>query len=130
MTQSDDQAAILASERRALDRWSQGDPKGYIAEYASDVTYFDEIGAHQRVDGLAAVRGYFASLEGKVPPHRYEIVNPKVQTYGDIGVLTLRYEPFAPDGKPLQRWKATMVYRRDGGTWRVVHAHWSMMKES
>ena len=90
MTQSDDQADILAHERRALDRWSQGDPKGYIAEYASDVTYFDDIGAHQRVDGLAAVRGYFASLEGKVPTHRYEIVNPKLQMYGDIGVLTMR----------------------------------------
>lgn len=128
MTQTDDQA-ILAQERRALDRWSQADPTGYITGYASDVTYFDDIGAHHRIDGIAALRGYFTSLDGKVPPHRYEIVNPKVQMYGDIGVLTMRYEPFAPDGKPLQHWKATTVYRRDGGEWRVVHAHWSMVKE-
>jgi hypothetical protein len=33
----DDAAAILELERRALDRWAQGDTAGYIANYADDV---------------------------------------------------------------------------------------------
>ena len=121
--------AILAQERRALDRWARGQPLGYVDNDADDVTYFDDIGAHRRIDGLPAVRQYFASLEGKISPHQYELVDPKVQVYGDIGIVTLRYEPRTIDGTPLTPWKATAVYRLTAGDWRVVHAHWSMVKE-
>jgi ketosteroid isomerase-like protein len=127
---SDDQAAILARERHALDQWSQGRPLQYFDRWADEVTYFDDIGAHRRIDGMVAMRNYAASLEGKVPPHRYELVDPKVQVYGDVGIVTLRYEPYGPDGQPLTQWKASLVYRRANGEWRVVHAHWSMAKES
>ena len=127
---SDDQAAILARERHALDQWSQGRVLQYFDRWADEVTYFDDIGAHRRIDGIAGMRAYAAGLEGKVPAHRYDLVDPKVQVYGDVGIVTLRYEPSGPDGTPLQRWKATVVYQRAGGEWRVVHAHWSMVKES
>jgi ketosteroid isomerase-like protein len=127
---SDDQAAILARERHALDQWSQGRPLQYFDGWADEVTYFDDIGAHRRIDGIGGMRNYAAALEGKVPAHRYDLVDPKVQVYGDVGIVTLRYEPSGPDGAPLQRWKATVVYRRAGGEWSVVHAHWSMVKES
>jgi len=120
--------AILAQERRALDRWAQGNPLGYLDIDADDVTYFDDIGAQSRIDGIEAMRNYFTSLKGKVPAHRYEVVDPKVQVYGDIGILTLRYDAYATDGKPLAQWKATSVYRRIGGEWRIVHAHWSVLK--
>jgi ketosteroid isomerase-like protein len=121
--------AIVAQERRALDRWAQGNPLGYLEVDADDVTYFDDIGAHSRIDGIEAMRNYFTSLQGKIPPHKYEIVDPKVQVYGEIGILTLRYKAYATDGKTLAHWKATSVYRRMGGEWRVVHAHWSIVKE-
>ena len=103
--------AILAQERRALDQWSQGKPLGYVANVAEDVTYFDDIGAHSRVVGREAVTTYFASLQGK------------------IGILTLHYLTFAPDGSPLTPWKATLVYRLIAGEWRTVHAHWSILKQ-
>ena len=126
--QSDSAQAILAQERRALDQWSAGNPLGYLDVYAADVTYFDDIGAGSRVEGIEAMRGYLTSLKGKIPPHNYEIANPEVQVYGDIGVLTLHYNASASDGKPLAHWKATSVYRRIGDEWRVVHAHWSLVK--
>jgi len=120
--------AILAQERRALDQWAEGNPLGYLDIDADDVTYFDDIGAHSRLDGIEAMRTYLTSLKGKVPPHRYEVVNPNVQVYGDVGILTLRYNASATDGKPLAQWKATSVYRRIEGEWRIVHAHWSLVK--
>ncbi|MGH7606946.1 MAG: YybH family protein [Gemmatimonadales bacterium] len=120
--------AILAEERRALDRWARGDPAGFVGSFADDVTYFDDIGAHTRIDGITAMQAYADTLKGKIPAHRYEIRDPKVQVYGDVGILTLQYEPYAPDGTPLTRWKATSVYRRSAAQWRVVHAHWSMVK--
>jgi ketosteroid isomerase-like protein len=121
--------AILTEERRALDRWAEGNPLGFVAAGAEDITYFDDIAAHRRIDGLAAMRSYAESLRGKIPPHRYELVDPKVQVYGDVGILTLRYHPFESDGNAMTRWKATSVYRRTDGGWRIVHAHWSMVKE-
>ncbi len=128
MTRERDEKAILAQERRALDRWSAGHPLGYLDVDADDVTYFDDIGAQRRVEGVAAMRTYFASLEGKVPQHRYEVVDPKVQIYGDTGILTFHYDASLPDATPLPRWKATSVYRRTGSEWRIVHAHWSLVK--
>lgn len=120
--------AILAQERSALDRWAKGDPMGYPPIDAEDVTYFDDIAAQTRIEGREAMRSYFASLTGKIPPHQYEIVSPKVQVYGDVGILTLRYETRDHEGKPLTPWKATSVYRRVGREWRIVHAHWSKIK--
>ena len=120
--------AILSQERLALDQWSQGKPTGYLVVDADDVTYFDDIAASTRVDGLEEMRAYFTSLDGKIPPHRYEIFDPQVQLYGDVGVLTLHYQPYTLDGTPGQRWKATSVYRLIGTEWRIVHAHWSHVK--
>ena len=37
-----------------------------------------------RSDRGADLRTYFITLKGKIPPHRYEILDPKVQLYGDI----------------------------------------------
>jgi ketosteroid isomerase-like protein len=126
---SSDAQAILEHERAALDRWAEGRATQYFDGWADDVTYFDDIGAHRRIDGIAAMRAYASSLDGKVPPHRYELVDPKVQVFGDVGIVTLGYHPFGPDGAPLQRWKATLVYSRTDGKWRVVHGHWSMVKQ-
>jgi hypothetical protein len=67
---SSSRAKLLAQERRALDQWAAGHPSGFADVDAEDGTYFDDIGAHRRIDGLAGIRGYLASLEGKIPPGR------------------------------------------------------------
>ena len=118
---------ILAQERAGLDRWSTGDAAGYAHSATDGVTYFDDIGAFERIDGVEAWRSYLGTLE--IPPHQYEIIDPKVQVYGDTGILTLHYHGLGPNGEVLPRWKATAVYRYVGGEWRTVHAHWSLIKE-
>ena len=119
---------VVAQERRALEQWAGGNPLGFLDIDAADVTYFDDIGAHSRIDGIEEMRTYFSSLQGKIPPHQYEMLEPKVQLYGDMAILTLRYKAHSTDGKPLSHWKATSVYRRTGSQWRIVHAHWSLVK--
>jgi len=121
---------VLARERQALDRWAQGDPLGYLEIDAEEITYFDDIGAQERIDGIEEMRNYFATLVGKVSPHRYEIEDPKLQLFGDVAVLTLRYLPSTLEGEPLMPWKATSVYRRSDDDWRLVHAHWSTAGEA
>jgi Domain of unknown function (DUF4440) len=120
--------AILQLERGALNQWSSGNPTGYAQSAAEDVTYFDDIGAQSRVDGRHALLEYLATLQGSVPPHRYDVLDPKVQAYGDVAILTLRYQPSSLDGEPLAPWKTTTIYRRSNEEWQMVHAHWSMIK--
>jgi hypothetical protein len=107
---------ILAAERRALDRWSAGDPAGYAESAADDVSYFDDIWAHDRIDGGEALRAYAKSLEGQIPVHSYAMARPRVQLFEDIGILTYRYVPTMPNGETGTLWKATTVYRRRGTT--------------
>lgn len=125
---SDDSASIIERERELLERWSAGDPAGYLSAAAPDMTYFDDIGATERLSGRDAIRAYGASLAGQIPPHEYEMVDPKVQLVGEVAILTFRYHPSTVDGTALTPWKATSVYRRDGDGWSHVHAHWSMQK--
>lgn len=124
-------AQIIALERSALDRWGKGDPGGYQEIYAPDVTYFDPM-QDKRIDSLNAIKAMQAPIKGKIRVDRYDMINPKVQQYGDIAVLTfnlLSYRTGA-DGKEtvIGRWNSTEIYRKTGGTWRIIHVHWSYLK--
>jgi hypothetical protein len=120
---------LLGLERAALDRWSGGDPMGYAMSAADDITYFDDIGAKEGVFGVESARAYLKSLAEVLPPHHYEMVGAHVQVYGDTGVLSFQYHPSTEEGAGTP-WRASTVYVRQGDEWRMVHAHWTMMKEA
>lgn len=119
---------ILTLERDALDQWSAGNPAGFAVHFADDGTYMDDIGAQNRVVGIQAANEYLASLDGMIPPHTYEMVDPLVQKYGDIAILTYQYHSKIDtmSGPP---WKATAVYHFNDSIWQMVHANWSLIKE-
>lgn len=120
---------IINLEKKALDKWADGDPVGYAENFTDNATYFDDIGAQNRLEGKAELSAYFKSLEGNIPAHHYEIVNPRVQVLGDVAVLTLRYNASSPDNQPGPPWKSTSVYQLSDGQWKVVHANWSLIKQ-
>jgi RNA polymerase sigma factor (sigma-70 family) len=119
---------ILALERRALDRWSKGDPGGFYEIMASEETYFDPLTA-RRVDGLAALEAHLAPFAGKFSIDRVEMLNPRVDFSGDLAVLTFNLVNHGAQmnggQKGTTRWNSTEVYRRIGGKWKIVHSHWS-----
>jgi len=119
---------LVALERLALDRWGKGETAGYTDLYADDVTYFDPlVGA--RIDGLAAMRAYYAPWNGRISVPRHEILNPAVVSSGDLALLTYNLVNFQRDATGAEsagsRWNCTEVYRRDGLQWQIVHSHWS-----
>ena len=59
---------ILTLEREALDSWSKGVPADFCKNFAVDATYFDDIGAHVRLDSIEEIKSYFKSLDGKISP--------------------------------------------------------------
>jgi ketosteroid isomerase-like protein len=122
---------VIAAERAALDRWGKGDPGGFLSLYADEITYFDPF-QERRIDGLPPLRALYEPLAGTFSIHRYEMLNPRVQRYGDVAVLTYNLQNYArqPDGteRPATRWNSTAVFRRIDGRWRTIHSHWSFTK--
>ena len=124
MTDAD---VILTAERAALDRWSNGDPSGFVELSDADVVYFDDSVA-RRVDGLEALTALYEKIRGKIHLDRYELINPKVQVCGDAAVLTCNFVGYA-GGKAFP-WNCTEVYRRTDRGWRIIHTHWSVTQHA
>ncbi len=120
---------ILAQVKIDLDYWSQGDTVSYGKSAADDVTFFNNNPPDARVDGIQACRKLLTSLKGLIPPHNYKIVDPKIQVYGNIGIFTLQYHAFLPDGELLAHARGTLVFRQAGDSWETVHVHWSNFEE-
>jgi ketosteroid isomerase-like protein len=118
-----DAQAILALEERALARWCQGDPTGFLELSAPDVVYFDPF-QERRVEGLEALRAYYEGLRGKILASHTEMARPLVQAAGNAGVLTFQFVSTEAGGA-VHRWNCTEVYRRDPEGWRIIQTHWS-----
>ncbi|MCK5209068.1 MAG: nuclear transport factor 2 family protein [Cyclobacteriaceae bacterium] len=125
MEHTKQEEAILAQAHIDFDYWSQGDTEGYGKSAAKDVTFFNNDPADDRVDGIQAFRKLLTSWKGQIPPHNYKIVDPKIQVYGNIGIFTLQYQAFSPDGELLAQARGTCVYRQANDSWEMVHTHWS-----
>jgi hypothetical protein len=116
-------AQIIAMEEAALARWLGGDPSGFLEISDEDVVYFDPF-LDRRLDGLTALTAYYEGLRGKISAARYELLNPKVQRFGDAAALSFNFVSWSAGGEPT-RWNCTEVYARRGEAWRIAQTHWS-----
>lgn len=121
-TERDPSSTIIAMERAALDRWSKGDPSGYLDIMAPDVSVFDA-GTARRVDGIAAAKAHYEPIRGKVAIARYDLIEPMVQRIGNAAVLTFRFISYNTANAVTSRWNFTEVYRQTGGRWQIVQSH-------
>lgn len=117
---------IIGMERAALERWSYGDPYGFLEISAPDVVYFDP-SQERRVNGLAELTALYESLRNQIRIDRYEMIDPKVQVYGSVAVLTYHY--LSELQGENQQWNCTEVYVKNPDLpWRIIHTHWSRTK--
>ncbi|MHC4388965.1 MAG: YybH family protein [Planctomycetota bacterium] len=119
---------LIAMEKAALVRFNNGDPSGYLENCANEITYFDETTA-ARVDGYDALKKLYEPIKGQVHNARFEMVNPKVQLYGDVGVLTFNLITYSNEGKVTSHWNSTEVYSKIDDAWKIIHSHWSFTKQ-
>jgi ketosteroid isomerase-like protein len=115
---------LIDLETRALRRWCNGDPSGFLEISADDVVYFDPFLA-KRLDGLPALTAYYESLRGRVSASRFELLEPCVQLVGEAAVLTFNFVSYGENGEAF-RWNCTEVFRLSDGAWKIVQTHWSM----
>lgn len=113
---------LTALESAALRCWGNGDPSGFLEICAPDVVYFDPY-LEKRIDGIEALTQYYRTIWGQVHFDRFELIDPCVQTSGDLAVLTFNYASYT--GETSSRWNCTEVYRRSNDGWRIIQTHWS-----
>ncbi len=118
---------IIAMEKDALQRWNNGDPSGYLKIYGKEITYFDE-NTIIRLDGYSTLEKLYEPIKGKIRNARFEMIKPKVQLYGNVGVLTFNLITYSDEGKVTSRWNSTEVYSKIDGVWKIIHSHWSFTK--
>jgi ketosteroid isomerase-like protein len=98
---------------------------------ARGVTYFDPF-QERRIDGDTAMRAMLEPIAGQIKVDRYDMIDPRVQQYGDAALLTFNLISYRtqPNGveAAISSWNASEIYARIDGRWTIVHSHWSFIK--
>ena len=121
---------ILAHEHGMWEGWSAGDPTGFAESFHDNATLFrwHDVQTFARLDGKDEIQEYLNAFIGNIPVHKYEMVDPKIQIYGETAMMTFEYHIFMPESELAGRWKATDVYQRVDGDLKIVHSHWSVVE--
>jgi len=124
----------VAAEVMALARsqWAAEVQGKSVAEQsvsmADDYTEFNPL-YPVRIDGKAANMAlYEADSSSGSRSVTGDMMNPKVQVYGDVAILTYNYVGVNrdKDGKTSSSAaKSTRVYAKQGGAWKLVHANFA-----
>jgi len=117
---------LLDTTARLLEAIRVGDAETYSSLCAPDLSCYEDVCAH-RIDGLEfhlhLVRR--AALKPETQPVRQDILTPRVQVYGDCGVVTYTrlctYDH--ADGLSWTTFNETRVFVRSGESWKLVHFH-------
>jgi hypothetical protein len=120
-------AELLGLERRGLDGWLSGDPEPQLAIVDPEITYIHSAAATTRISGIAPLRKLYAGFRGKPLFDSYDILEPHVRTSGKTAVLTYRLARRI--AAATDYWNATQVYEKQASGWRLIHSHWSEVKE-
>jgi ketosteroid isomerase-like protein len=121
---------ILELEKSFNERWSVGDNRGYLDNYAEEVTYFDPI-VKELVVGRDNVIAHIGPIYSNPHIVRSEYLNPAVSVgdSGDFALLAYNLNTYVLDDngneRLLRAWNATEAYRLIDGEWRIVHSHWA-----
>ncbi len=125
-------AQVMALARAQWDAEIAGKPvSDQIASLADDYTEFSP-GTPIRIDGKAMNARFYnaVSMDGSKPLVS-DMVNPKVQVYGDTAILTYNFVGMlqTKDGKvEPNNAVSTRVYSLINGKWMLVHGHFSAVK--
>ena len=65
------------------------------------------------------------AFSGKIPNCDYEILNPRVDLYGETAVLTFTEDATVKADISVVHWNVTHVFTRTEDGWKKIHANWS-----
>ncbi|CAN5495079.1 hypothetical protein BH11BAC1_BH11BAC1_09880 [soil metagenome] len=108
------------------------DPTNVAEQFKNTADDYTEFNADYstRLEGKA-ISMKLTEATGKDPNRTVagEMLNPKVQVYGDVAILSYNYAGVVKnkDGETKStRAKSTRIYAKIGGSWKLVHANFGM----
>ena len=127
-TEDEANAAIMEKIEMQNDRWSNGDPMGFLDNAAQDITWMDDLMAPKPIVGYEALKAYLESFKGQIPPHEKRLFNFLFQYYEDVVIVTYHYQGTF-EGDTLPPWKVTSVFRYAENDWLSVHENWTEVEQ-
>lgn len=122
-----DQVIALAKAQWAAEM-ANASPAEILKDVADEYTEFSA-DYPTRLDGKAIqMRMSEAYSTAAARPVAAEMVNPKVQVYGNVAILSYNYVGLMrnADGEVSPSLaKSTRVYANQGGAWKLVHANFA-----
>jgi ketosteroid isomerase-like protein len=120
------QRDLLAITWRMLDAIHTGDAATYAKYSAPELSCYEDVCAY-RIDGLEFHLTLIRQMaqNSALKPTRFDMLTPRVQVYGDTGIVTYtRLMTYDDGGKP--RWTTcneSRVYIKRENCWQMVHFH-------
>jgi hypothetical protein len=115
---------LMALETEALNPYyGESDPTRYVEQFTSDATYFDPWSGG-RLEG-AEIGEHLMGFKGVIPLNEYELVDPRVNVFGEIAIFTVVCESTNMETGVTTPWNVTLIYRRSEGGWEKIHANWN-----
>ncbi len=122
----DVQRELLEITWQMLDAIHTGDADAYARHTAAELSCYEDVCAY-RIDGLefhlTLIRQMAQNSANR--PTRFDMLTPRVQVYGETGIVTYtRLMTYDDGGKP--RWTTsneTRVYIKRDDRWQMVHFH-------
>lgn len=124
---AEDEIARIGDERSQL--FNDGNLDAFTAAFADNAVYTAP-GAPFRVEGKDAIRAAFASTFQNFPTRRFIPRHRLIRVYGDTAITNTYYTLTLVDrtGKATTtHGRLNLTYVKQGGLWRVVDQHGSVM---
>lgn len=119
---------IIAREKASVAAWQRKDRAFFADLLADDSTYFNGYSPYLDTNVKQDFLPKFEQHAEQFKFLDFQMHNPRVQIYGDAAILTYNATVSASfNGQPLNYTaKMSVVYVKQGDTWRVAHGHESM----
>ena len=124
MTASNDElrSAIEAADRNFVDAFARGDADGLAKLYTADGQILpsntDPITGHEGIQAF-----WQAAMDMGLKSATLETV--EVEGHGDTAIEIGRYTLSAGDGQEVDRGKYLVVWKQDGGQWKLHRDIWN-----
>ena len=119
---TDVRAAIEAVNAKFGAAWGKKDAAAVTALYTANATLLPPNVA--RVTGAEAILEFWKAALAAAPPAA-KLTSTEVEAHGDTAHEVGTYQMFASDGKVVDTGKYVVVWKREGGQWKLHRDMWS-----
>ncbi|MFZ0389001.1 MAG: nuclear transport factor 2 family protein [Calditrichia bacterium] len=117
---------LVNIEKSYAEAFNQKDIDTILDYFDPDISGFSST-RHKRFNGKEELRKTFEYYMSEADDVRFEISEPEVSRFGDIGILNFYWKVLLKNGSKSQEipGRGTHVYQKSGDSWHIVHEHFS-----